>query len=395
MTPVKKQVPVKKRLSMRGPKTQTASVSDKESKSSQVLEDLDFPIVESVSEDESQLEIERLRIKLVKLEADQRSCIPLEEKRLQLVPQTGTHHVRSPPVSDFNCNRPQSRQLDLKNESTLSSKQVPELKENMARRLEELENDVQSLRADAQRQILCFPDTPSNSSVRQYVQDSGSMMTDGSTRDSGTANSTHETYVPISRRKQGVRQDPRNCYNCGEVGHIRRDCKKPRFSDLASGSGPQGPRSDSNTNMTGDRVPEEKILVYARQPKQDGSIFRVRLGSQRVLALLDSGCEQFVVGRTLIKNVPLEPTNEELSTADGTDIPLLGETTNYFPVSGFETSCRVVVTNVLTELILDMVWIRRNQCVWDFGSNTFVINGHQGRLSCRGEKQTVPKHYCG
>ena len=115
----------------------------------------------------------------------------------------------------------------------------------------------------------------------------------------------------------------------------------------------------------------------------------VQLGSQKVLALLDSGCEQSVVGRTLIRKVPLERTNEKLSTADGTDVPLLGETTIYFSVSGLQTSCRVVVTDVLTELILGIDWLRRNQCVWDFGSSSFVMKGRQSQLSCKRPKQTV------
>ena len=135
----------------------------------------------------------------------------------------------------------------------------------------------------------------------------------------------------------------------------------------------------------------EKNKLSSPTKTRREAYLEVQLGSQRVLALLDSGCEQSVVGWTLIKKVLLEPTNKKLSTADGTDIPLLGETTIYFSVSGLETSCRVVVTNVLTELILGMDWLQRNQCVWDFGSNTFVIKGHQGRLSCRRAKQTVRK----
>ena len=50
----------------------------------------------------------------------------------------------------------------------------------------------------------------------------------------------------------------------------------------------------------------------------------VHLGDKRILALLDSGCEQSVIGRNLIRHVPFEPTRQKLSTADGTEIPLLG-----------------------------------------------------------------------
>ena len=285
----------------------------------------------------------------------------------------------------FNRSRPRIQQVDLENESFKSSKQGPELDESLARRLVELENEVQGLRAGAQRPASCFTDTPSNSRVRQSVQDPGSMMTDGSTRDSGTASSTHEKYVPIGRRKQVVRQVPRKCYSCGEIGHIKRDCIKPRLSDR----GPRGPRSDHNTDVTSDKIHGKENGLSSPTRIRREAYLEVQLGSQKVLALLDSGCEQSVVGRTLIKKVPLEPTNEKLSTADGTDVPLLGETTIYFSVSGLQTSCRVVVTDVLTELILGIDWLRRNQCVWDFGSSSFVMKGRQSLLSCKRPKQTV------
>ena len=81
----------------------------------------------------------------------------------------------------------------------------------------------------------------------------------------------------------------------------------------------------------------------------------------------------------------------ESSTMPGPDIPLLGETTIYFSVSGLETSCRVLVTNVLTERILGIDWLRKNQCVWDFGCSSFVMKGRQSQLSCKKEKQRVRK----
>ena len=115
----------------------------------------------------------------------------------------------------------------------------------------------------------------------------------------------------------------------------------------------------------------------------------IKMGSRKILALLDSGCEQSVIGRNLIKRVPLEPTNETLSTADGTDVPLIGEATIEFAICGFVTNCRVVVTKVITELILGIDWMQQNNCVWNFGENSFMIDGHRGRLRCKHANRTV------
>ena len=107
-----------------------------------------------------------------------------------------------------------------------------------------------------------------------------------------------------------------------------------------------------------------------------------------------SGCEQSVIGWNLIMKVPLEPTEKKLSTADGTDLPLLASparlfTIVNFSVAGFSTSCRVVVTEAITELILGIEWLQRNQCVGDFGSNSFTIKGYHGRLKCRRTKRML------
>jgi hypothetical protein len=90
-----------------------------------------------------------------------------------------------------------------------------------------------------------------------------------------------------------------------------------------------------------------------------------------------------------VKRVSLEPTNETLSTADGTDVPLIGETTIEMSVCGFVTNCRVVVTDVITELILGIDWMQQNNCVLNFGTNSFSIDGHPGRLRCNRVSRTV------
>ena len=60
-----------------------------------------------------------------------------------------------------------------------------------------------------------------------------------------------------------------------------------------------------------------------------------------------------------------------------------------FRFFGFHTDCRVVVSDVITELILGIEWLRKNQCVWNFGSNLFAINRHHGRLRCKKPSHAV------
>ena len=66
-----------------------------------------------------------------------------------------------------------------------------------------------------------------------------------------------------------------------------------------------------------------------------------------------------------------------------------GETTIEFLISGFQSKCRVVVSEAIDELILGIEWLQTNQCVWNFGSNTFAIEGHKGRLRCKKASRAV------
>ena len=48
-----------------------------------------------------------------------------------------------------------------------------------------------------------------------------------------------------------------------------------------------------------------------------------------------------------------------------------------------------MVTDAITEFILGIEWMRRNQCVWDFGSNSFTIHGYRGVLRCKKAGRSV------
>ena len=220
------------------------------------------------------------------------------------------------------------------------------------------------------------------------MQNPGSEKSSDQTYGRGSVSNYRNPSVPAADSKPG--SDAAQCYNCGLLGHYGRDCKKPKRREVGSmGRGTNRYRPGKPENPTTKPDPGAVKVLNLPIKYEEKRILEVQLGTRKILALLDSGCEQSVIGRSLIRKVPLEPTSEKLSTADGIDVPLLGETTIEFLVSGFQSQCRVVVSEAIDELILGIEWLQTNQCVWDFGSNSFAIEGHKGRLRCKKASKAV------
>ena len=298
-----------------------------------------------------------------------------------------TIYAYETPLRDRSCQKRTVRHIDLKTENLNSPVQIDGLNtDDMARRIEELEDALRSMQmtAGTHMQASYLPvESSINESFQLPVQNPTSEVTGGQTHGERTSRKTREINTPLGRRKQPIVHGRRNCYTCSENGHFCRGCNQPQNQLNYSGSHEtRNCRSRRYPTRSGDRL---KSPTRVRRE----AYLEIYMGSRRTVALLDSGCEQSVIGRNLIRRVPLEPTNEKLCTADGTDIPLLGETTIELSVSGFKTSCRVVVSDAITEFILGIEWMRRNQCVWDFGSNSFTIHGYRGRLRCKSAGRPV------
>ena len=170
------------------------------------------------------------------------------------------------------------------------------------------------------------------------MQNPGSEESGDRTYGGESVNSYRESSVPSTdvevNRSAWPRQ--RRCYNCDAYGHFSRHCKKPRRRDenLMSPRN-NGSRSRKNPARKCGSVPGTMSDENSQSKLRREAYLEVQLGTKKILALLDSDCEQSVIGRNLIRKIPMEPTREKISTADGTDVPLLGETTIEFLVSGF------------------------------------------------------------
>jgi hypothetical protein len=109
--------------------------------------------------------------------------------------------------------------------------------------------------------------------------------------------------------------------------------------------------------------------------------------------LLDSGCENSVIARRLIPEAVLSHTSRRLFAANGTQIPLLGQTTIKFRVGNSEMSAEVVVTDAVDELILGIDWMSENKCRWDFGKSVIGFNGKSIQLHSRPAAGAVRRIY--
>ena len=110
-------------------------------------------------------------------------------------------------------------------------------------------------------------------------------------------------------------------------------------------------------------------------------------------ALLDTGYDHSMIGRSIIPNIVLQPTNERLYTADGTELPLLGKLKLNFRIQETWTSALVVVSDAINGLILGIDWLKENKCVWDFGNGTFEEKGTSGTLQDKQSRKSVRRLY--
>ena len=174
---------------------------------------------------------------------------------------------------------------------------------------------------------------------------------------------------------------PRACYSCNSTTHLARDC----------------PRNEKNTNKGRWEAKPRKIRTFdppnhvtiLREMKKGEAYIEIQLNDRSVNALLDTGCDFSVCGRRLIPYVALRSTTRTLYTADGTALPLLGETTLSIGVNGFWVAAEVAVTEVVDGLILGIDWLTKNKCQWNFETSKFAIYDVEVETIPRRAKQSV------
>ena len=215
---------------------------------------------------------------------------------------------------------------------------------------------------------------------------------------SGQFSTTKNLSVPVTDEDTVVEPraapgEPRNrsestfarrgtCRVCRKVGHWAAECpvRKDReanrfFRNAAEGRTEVFPRDTNPNRVFGKNHDSKEKTEMSTIQLCDEAHVRIRFDGKSVCALLDTGCGQSVVGRTVVSSYQLEPTTRQLFTANGEPLPIAGQMVMNFQIGGIWSSVKVLVSEAIHELILGIDWLIENRCVWNFGQTYLDFKG--------------------
>ena len=238
----------------------------------------------------------------------------------------------------------------------------------------------------------------------------------------------------FQRRKRGGSTPNlvRFCYNCGNPGHIRRNCPFPRpqpnvcQSIPSYMSHPVSPPQPTSYSYSYDAVPPHDDAFspsYAPQPQplqstayqpsvssylasfashppqptashaqsksipstrglkgldQDAVYIVMGLGKREHPCLLDSGCEKTLVPlavATSMRRAYLRQTSYKLTCANDTTIDVVGEITLPLVLQGRCIPTPALATPDVEEIMLGAEWLTKHRCLWDFANKCIYVDG--------------------
>ena len=117
---------------------------------------------------------------------------------------------------------------------------------------------------------------------------------------------------------------------------------------------------------------------------------RATLACRTVDCLLDTGSEVCLVPDSLIHSNCIKKTGRSLKAANGTPIPIIGEVKLPLSIGNFSTTIMALVSQHVSEPMLGIDFLVKNQVVWDFAKSTVTIDGVSHLLRSRENRD----HWC-
>ena len=109
----------------------------------------------------------------------------------------------------------------------------------------------------------------------------------------------------------------------------------------------------------------------------------LRQNGREVYGLLDTGCDQSVISRSVIPKEVLKSTTKNLCASNGTEIDLVGEVELTLKLAEQKVTATVVVSDEVNDLMLGIDCLNRHRCRWSFAQNVIEIYGRMKRLISR------------
>ena len=170
------------------------------------------------------------------------------------------------------------------------------------------------------------------------------------------------------------------CFECNEVGHMRRAC--PYL-----------------TGMIGDVAGTIQGYDYHRQNNAqtpmrangtlsnhgtDGRVYvRVKIQGKVYRALLDTGCDATLIPAKMVKKNKVYNTDHSCVAANGTTIPILGWASMQGWMANMPVQVNGLVTEHVRELMLGIDWLSANNITWNFSRGEIMMEGETFKLESR------------
>jgi hypothetical protein len=168
---------------------------------------------------------------------------------------------------------------------------------------------------------------------------------------------TERPAVARTKPKRRVRYD--ECRNCGKTGHWARECPLA----AASAASTQEPRQNEL---------QTKVVTSSRKTKT-AVYLPFEYKGKRYQALLDSGCDVSVMGRTALPELAYESNKQQLTAANSSPIQVLGSTVVPLVVAGVTMEYKFLVSDQIDEIILGADWLIDYRCQWNFEDSLLLI----------------------